>query len=151
MPPNLTLVGSVVKCNVAVPLLRSVTVCAALVVFNAWGLNVTVVGLNCTAGAVPFPLSGTDCVTPAVALLSSVNVSDAVRDPRAVGVNVTLQVQFTVFATVFGKPVWQFVPAATIAKSDAFAPVMATAVICKSSVPVLVSVPCCAVLVVLTG
>jgi len=82
-----------------------------------------------------------------------VKVSDAVRAPRAVGVNFTLHVQFAVAATVtaVGKPAAQLVPVATIKKSDAFVPVIATAVICNTSVPLLVSVPFCAALGVLTS
>jgi hypothetical protein len=62
-------------------------------------------------------------------------------------------VQFAVAATVtgVGNPVAQLVPAATIEKSEAFAPVIATAVICSVSVPLLVSVPLCAVLAVFTS
>jgi hypothetical protein len=82
-----------------------------------------------------------------------VNVNEAVRAPNAVGVNFTLHVQLAVAATVtgVGNPVAQSVPAATMEKSKALAPVIATEVMCNASVPVLLSVPLCAALVVLTS
>ena len=99
------------------------------------------------------PVSAMDWVDPAVAPLSSVKVSEAVREPRAVGVNFTLQVQLAAAATLTGagSPVAQLVPAATMEKSDAFVPVIATAVMCNTSVPVLLSVPFSAALEVLTS
>ena len=127
----------------------SVPFIGALVVLSGWAGKDTVVGESTTTGAVPVPVNATDCVDPGVAPLSSVNVSDAVRGPMTVGVNFTLQVQLAVLTTV--TLATQLVPEVTMEKSDAFVPVIATAVMCRSSVPVLVSVPFCAALVVLTS
>jgi hypothetical protein len=132
-----------------VPELVSVPFTGALVVLSGWAGKDTVVGESMTIGAVPVPVNATDCVDPGVALLSSVKVSEAVREPIAVGVNFTLQVQLAVAATVTAAA--QLVPNVTMEKSDAFVPVIATAVICRTSVPVLLSVPLCAALVVLTS
>jgi len=132
-----------------VPELVSVPFIAALVVLSAWAGKDTVVGESITTGAVPVPVSATDCADPGVAPLSSVKVRDAVREPMAVGVNFTLQVQLAVAATVM--PAAQPVPDVTMEKSDAFVPVIATAVMCRTSVPVLLRVPLCAALVVLTS
>jgi len=133
--------------------LVSVPFIAALVEFSACAGNDNVVGARRTTGAVPVPVSATDCIAPGVAPLSSVNVSDAVRGPRAVGVNFTLHVQLAVAATLtgVGRPVAQLVPAATMEKSEALAPVIDTAVMCNTSVPVLLRVPFWAALVVLTS
>ena len=63
-------------------------------------------------GAVPVPVNAIDCVEPATALLSSVKVSEALRAPRAVEENFTLQVQLPLAATTtaVGNPVAQLVP-----------------------------------------
>ena len=93
-------------------------------------------------GAMPVPVSGTVCGLP---LTLSVIVSEAVRLPAAPGVNVTFTVVLLPGVTVIvGVP-------AVKAKSPAFAPVSAKAVIDKFAVPVLVSVIVVAALVVLTG
>ena len=135
------------------PVLVSVPFSGALIVLTACAGNEAVVGESWTSGAVPFPLRATVCFEPAVAPLSSVKVSDAVREPRAVGVNFTLQVQLAAAATLtgVGSPVAQLVPAATMEKSDEFVPVIATAVMCNTSVPVLLRVPFSAALEVLTS
>ena len=91
--------------------------------------------------AVPVPVSVTLCGLP---LTLSVIVSVAVRLPVAVGVNVTFTVVVLPGVTVIvGVP-------AVKAKSPAFAPVSARAVIDKFAVPVFVSVIAVAALVVLT-
>jgi hypothetical protein len=146
-------IATVARCNAFVPVFVSVPPIAAPVVPTAWAGKVTVVGASTTTGAVPVPVSATDCVAPATALLSSVKVSEAVRAPTAVGVNFTLQLQFALAATAtgVGNPVSQLVPVATREKSDAFVPEMATAVMCSTSVPVLPKVPFCAALEVLTS
>jgi hypothetical protein len=84
--------------SAALPVLVSVTICAALVVFTCWLTNVKLNDDRLTVGAgiaVPVPLSVIVCGLP-VAL--SVMVTAAVRVPSAVGANVTLMVQFPLFA-----------------------------------------------------
>lgn len=76
----------------------SVTVCAALVVFNVWLANVRLVADKLATGAgplAPVPLRGMECGLP-VAL--SVMVTAAVRVPAAVGVKVTVIVQLPLLA-----------------------------------------------------
>ncbi len=67
----------------------------------------------------------------------------AVRAPEAVGLNVTLMVQFAFAAT-------ELPQVFVCAKSALFAPVMEIAVRLSGKLPVLVSVTDCAALVVLT-
>lgn len=152
-PALAPVIVTVARCSVVVPVLVNVPFSGALVVFTACAGKEIVVGESRTTGAVPLPVNATDCVVPGVAPLSSVNVSDAVREPSAVGVNFTLHVQFPAATTrtAVGRPVAQLVPAVTIEKSEAFGPTIATAVMCKTSVPVLLRVPFCAVLGVLTS
>ena len=92
----------------AVPVLVSVTVFAALVVFTGWsgGENASEVGATPALGAVPVPVSGTFSVGFVGSLLRI--VTEAVRDPPAVGLKVTLMVQIPeVAARVPGQPfVW---------------------------------------------
>jgi hypothetical protein len=86
-----------VMASAALPVLVSVTICAALVVFTCWLANVKFDDDRLTVGAgtaVPVPLSVIECGLP-VAL--SVMDTVAVRVPSAVGVNVTLIVQFPLF------------------------------------------------------
>ena len=52
-----------------------------------------------TIGPVPVPLKLTDCWLPDALLVLSVMVKEAVRLPVAVGVNVTLIVQFPLAAS----------------------------------------------------
>src|SRR5438034_365033 len=75
----------------AVPVFVSVTVIGALVVASGWLPKPRLVGANPTPGAVPFPLSVMICGLP-----PALSVSDSVpvRAPEAVGVKVTLMVQF---------------------------------------------------------
>ena len=80
--------------------------------------------MSVAAGSV-MPVRVTVCVEPVTPLLSSVNVSEAVLVPTAVGVNVTLQVQLPfVGATV--EALVQVVPPAAMAKSPALVPVIVT-------------------------
>ena len=84
----------------ALPLLVSVTVCAALVVLTCWFPKLKLVGLRSTAGAdavVPEPLKATDCGLPEAL---SMKVRLALRLPVAVGVKVTLMVQEAPAASV---------------------------------------------------
>src|SRR5256712_666884 len=82
--------------SAALPVLFSVTVCAALVVFTSWLANVKLVGERLTRGAVPVPVRLTMCGLPAAL---SVMVIAPVRVPVAVGVKVTLMVQLAPAAT----------------------------------------------------
>ena len=81
------------------PLLVSVTRWPALVVFTVWLANVRLPLDSPTAGIelAPVPLRLTACGLP---LPLSVIVTDALRVPVAVGVNVTLRVQFPPAATL---------------------------------------------------
>jgi hypothetical protein len=83
----------------------SVAVFVALVVPSAWFPNPTVAG-NSVTGATPVPVRATDW-----GLLEalSVTVSDAVRLPRADGVNVTVMLQLRPAPSVFGL-IGQFPP-----------------------------------------
>jgi hypothetical protein len=84
-----------------------------------------IVLLDSVAEGGVMPVRPTVCVEPGTPLLSSVNVSVAVRVPAADGVNVTLQVQDPfVGATV--APLVQVVPPPAMVKSPAFVPVIAT-------------------------
>jgi len=74
----------------------------------------------------------------------SVNTSDAVLVPPAVGLNVTLAVQVWVGATVTPEHA-----SALMAKSPLLVPLMATDRTIKLVVPVSVTVTVCAALVVL--
>src|SRR5437588_788945 len=81
----------------AAPVFVSVTVIGALVVASSWLPKSRLVGANPTTGAVPFPLSVMICgLPPALSATDSVPV----RGPEAVGVKVTLMVQFPPAAKV---------------------------------------------------
>src|SRR5206468_10420164 len=79
--------------RVAVPVFDSVTVCAALVVPTVWLAKVSEVGerLAVVVGAAPVPVRATVCGLPEAL---SVTLELPVRVPDAVGVNVTLMLQF---------------------------------------------------------
>src|SRR5205823_4235683 len=125
----------------AVPVLVNVTVIGALVVASSWLPKSRLVGANPTAGAVPFPLSGTVCgLPPALSATDSVPV----RALEAVGVKVTLIEQLAPAAKVAGlvgqalAPVLILVPYTTLFRS----------LIVKAAVPVLVKVTVIGALVV---
>ncbi len=85
--------------SVAVPLLVSVTACAALVLPTCWLPKLRLVLERVTAGAAgatPVPVRLTLCGLPAAL---SVIDTVPVRVPVAVGVNVTLIVQLAAAAT----------------------------------------------------
>src|SRR5437588_655455 len=91
------------------------------------------VGANPTAGAVPFPLRGSICgLPPALSPSDSVPV----RAPKAVGVKVTLMVQFPPAAKAVGLVGQALAPVLVAAKS----PDAANELIVKAAAPVLVSV-----------
>jgi hypothetical protein len=84
--------------SAALPVLVSVTICAALVEFICWLANTRFDTDKFTVGAgtvVPVPLSVIVCGLPEAL---SVMVTAAARAPVAVGVNVTLMVQLPLFA-----------------------------------------------------
>ena len=86
-----------------------------------------------TEEAVPVPVKPTFCVLPATLPLLSVTTSVALRLPAAAGVKVTLIVHVPLAATELPQVlVW--------AKSPALVPVIATLVILKAALPVLLRV-----------
>jgi hypothetical protein len=135
-------VGAPVCENVTVcgnPPVPAVTVMGKIAVWPA-ATATTVLGPD-TVKSLPVPCRVTVCV---VGVASSVKVSVAVRDPEAVGVNVTFTAQVPEPGT--GVAVVQVVPLAT-AKSDAFVPVMVAATEkCSDASPWFVTVAFCAVL-----
>src|SRR5947209_4085026 len=85
-PALVPLRAMVVMASAALPVLVTVTFCAALVVPTAWLAKPSVAGERDTPGTgvvVPVPDSGTPCGLPAA---SSVMVTAALRTPAAVGV-----------------------------------------------------------------
>ena len=144
-PALIPLTAILLIVSAAVPLLVSVTDLAALVVPTSWLPKLSDVGLSVTAGAgvTPVPLSATLCGLP---LALSLTVTLALRPPFAEGVKVTLMMQLTPAASVFGLSGQVFV----WAKSPAFAPLSETLVMVSAAVPLLVSVATCAALVVPT-
>ena len=127
--------------NGAVPVLLSVTAEAVLVVPICWFPNVTDAGLRLTTGLVPLPDRLTPCGLPAAL---SVMLMAAERAPVAAGVNATL--------IVHDAPAARLLPhvVEVSAKSPAFVPVIAMALIVNDPVPVLLSVADKAPLVVPT-
>jgi hypothetical protein len=117
--------------NGAVPALIRVTVLAALVVFTNWPANVSEVGDTPAIGAMPVPLSVTVNVGFAGSLLEI--VSPAVLVPMAVGLKVTLIVQFEPAARLAMQVVVH-------AKSPGFVPPSVMLLIASGAVPVLESV-----------
>ena len=87
--------------SAAVPELVKVTFCEALEVPTGCWPKPRLVGASVTAGAVatPVPLSATECGLPGAL---SETVTEAVRDPAAVGVNVTEIVQLAPAASAVG-------------------------------------------------
>src|SRR5437899_13012122 len=87
-----------VTLSAALPVLLSVTDCAALVVFSSWLPKLKFVAdkLTMGAGAAHVPVRLMVCGLPA---MLSVIVTATVRMPVAVGVNVTLMVQLAPAAT----------------------------------------------------
>src|SRR5947209_8344636 len=83
------------------PLLVKVTPFAALVVFVVWFANVSVVGDSVSVGTGATPDLDTLSLRDALPILSAM-LTDAVRMPVAVGVNVTLMVHEPFTASVAG-------------------------------------------------
>jgi hypothetical protein len=134
-PALVPVIAMLVKLSVPGPLLVTVMLWAALVVFVVWLPNITlVVEIPTTGiGATPMPLNVTLWGLP---LPLSVRVTAALRDAAAVGVNVTLIVQLALTARVVGLigHVLDF------ANSPASVPVMAMLVILSVPGPLFVTV-----------
>jgi len=134
-----------VKVKFAVPVLVTVTVCAALLLPTAMLPKLRLVAESETADApTPVPDSAATCVL-AVPLLLSVTVNAPYKLPAVVGAKFTAIVQLPPAAT--GTAVEQLVPAAAIPNG----PVVAIPLIVKLAVPVLFSVTVCDALVVPTA
>src|SRR5437016_3059063 len=125
----------------AAPVFVSVTVIGALVVASSWLPKSRLVGANPTPGAVPFPLRENICGLPPA---SSASDSVPVRAPEAVGVKVTLMVQFAPAAKVAGLVGQALAPVLVAAKSLE----AANELIVKAAAPVFVSVTVIGALVV---
>jgi hypothetical protein len=86
--------------RLAEPEFVTVIVCGGLEVPTAWDPKLTDVGARLTAGAIPVPEKDA-CCEPPTAL--SVMVSDPLRAPTAVGVNVMFNWQFAPGWSVVGQ------------------------------------------------
>ena len=82
--------------NTAFPVLLKITLSATLIVPTFWLPNVRLVGERLAVAATPVPVRLTICGLPAA--LSEM-LTDAVRVPAAVGVNLTLIMQLLFVAT----------------------------------------------------
>jgi hypothetical protein len=133
------LMATLATVNGPVPVLLSVTDCAALVVPTVWAANVSEVGETPAVGDVPVPLSVTFWVAPTLPELS-ITCSVALRLPTAVGSNVTEIVQFAPTAKLAAQVL-------VSAKSAEFVPPITMLVIVRGPVPVLVRVTVCALVV----
>ena len=140
VPANTTLE----KVTALLPVLVTVTLCAALVVPVFWRAKVRLEGEKprVCVGTKPVPLSPITCGLP-VAL--SVNEMDAERAPAAVGENVALTEQAEPAAKL-PAPTGQL--SAVMAKSPGFVPPNTTLEKVTELLPVLVMVTLCAALVV---
>jgi hypothetical protein len=115
------------------PVLLREKVWAVLVVPTFWVPKVSVVAVRFALGALPVPLTVTVCCVPAALLLLSVIVKFAVREPEAVGENVTLMTQLAFEAT-------ELPHVLVCAKSPEFVPVNPMLLTVKAALPVLVKV-----------
>lgn len=82
------------------PVFESVTLCGGLVKPTLSGPNVRLLGERVTTGWTPVPVKLT---VRGLSLELLVMASDALREPAAVGVNVTLMVQLAPTATVLAQ------------------------------------------------
>src|SRR5207249_3783159 len=125
----------------AVPVFVSVKISRAPGSASGWLPKPRLVGANPTPGAVPFPLSVMICGLP-----PALSVSDSVpvRAPEAVGVKVTLMVQFAPAGKVAGLVGQALAPVLVAAKSLE----AANELIVKAAAPVFVSVTVIGALVV---
>jgi hypothetical protein len=124
--------------KLTVPVLVSVTVCAALVVPTVWLANVNEEAerLTVVVGAVPVPVRLTVCGLPEAL---SVMLKVPVRVPEAVGVKVMLMVQLAPAATEL--------PQLSVSAKSPLGEIL---VIVRAALPVLDSITVCAALVVPT-
>src|SRR5208337_3851045 len=127
-----------VMVSTAVPVLASVTDCFALTVSRTCWPNERVDGKRFAAGApAPVPLK---LIVWGLPLALSVMETDALRDPVADGVNVTLIVQLAPAPTLVPQLfVW--------AKSPEFVPLRAMLDMLREALPVFESITLCAALV----
>ena len=121
----------------AVPLFRSVEVCAALVEPTICEPKARLAGVNATPEAVPVPVRSTLCGLPGAL---SVTATLALRLPVAVGANATLIVHVALAASDAGQSL-------DCVKSVGFVPARVTPLIVSGAVPLLRSVDVCAALV----
>src|SRR5713226_4780622 len=131
------LAETLVRFSEALPVLESVTDCAALVVPTGWLAKVSEEAERLTTGAeaaAPVPVRLTDCGLPEAL---SAMLKLPVRVPDAVGVNVTLMLQLAPAATEL--------PQVFVSTKS---PLAAILVIVRAALPVLDSVTVCAALVV---
>src|SRR5437879_5369497 len=125
----------------AAPVFVSVTVIGALVVSSRWSPRSRLLPYTTLFRSVPFPLSVMICGLP-----PALSVSDSVpvRAPEAVGVKVTLMVQFAPAGKVAGLVGRALAPVLVAAKS----PEAANELIVKAAAPAFVSVTVIGVLAV---
>lgn len=141
-------IEKLVKVTGPVPVLVTVTFCAALVEFTGCDANVKLLGVTVTvASPAPVPVKATVCGLP-VTLSATFRV--AVRVPTAVGVNSTLIVQLAPTAKL-PAPL-HMVPEVGngTPKSPAFVPVTVKPAKLMAAVPVFETVTLCGALVVPT-
>ena len=123
--------------NVALPVLKSVTVCAVLVDCNAWPVNVKLCGERLAVGAVvPVPVS--EIVWGLLPALS-IKISEPSALPATVGVKVTLMVQI----------LWGATKLQVLVCAKGAAVEMALKL--SGALPLLVTVTVCTALVVFTS
>jgi hypothetical protein len=120
-----------VRVRLAVPLLLTVTVCAALAVLRSCLPELRLLGEN-VIGGVPVPLSATVCGLPEAL---SVKESEALREPAAKGPKITLTAQVALGTSVAPAQV-----SALSAKSPALVPPIPTVEMLRLAVPMLVRV-----------
>ena len=96
-----------VKLSVAVPVFCRLTLCDVLFVPTTWLVNVRLAAPSVTEGATPVPVSATVCGLPGN---GSLTVMAPLRTPVAVGLKVTLTVQFAAGASVADKLVAETEP-----------------------------------------
>jgi hypothetical protein len=94
--------ATVDTCSGPVPVFVNVTVLALLVMPSICDEKLTLAGLTDMRGAVPVPVSDTDCIVPRFQE-SSATVSEPVTVPVTDGVNVTFTEQFDPPARVPGQ------------------------------------------------
>jgi hypothetical protein len=121
------------------PLFVSVTVCGLLAVPMLWPAKAKLGVFVLAPGTVPVPVRLTDCWLLATFPALSVIVTEAVRVPDAVGVNVTLTVQLA--------PADTLVPQLFVSEKSALStPVIAIEATARAAPPLFVNITGCAAL-----